>query len=102
MKHLEIFFSLTAKKQFEDICHYILTEWSFKEKEEFKKRLQKKLSQISQHPKSCPKSSFMKGLRKAVVDKRTSIFYRFSIEYIEVIIIIDNSQSESTVKKSIG
>ena len=101
MKSLGVYLSPTACKQFESLCQYLTEEWSNKVKQDFVARLDKKFSQISSLPESCPESQEISGLRKAVVDKRTSFFYRISVNSIEVLTIFDNRQSQQTIKKTI-
>ena len=72
-----------------------------KTKNDFIDRLDKKFIQISSQPKSCPQSLEIKGLRKSVLDKRTSFFYRINSNSIEVLTIFDNSQSPENIQQSV-
>lgn len=101
MKKRKVFLSPTAVQQFELLCNYLIEEWSFKSKNDFIQRLDKKFDQISSQPESCPESEIVKGIRKASVDKRTSFLYRIHLQSIEVITIYDNRQSVVSIKKSI-
>ena len=99
MNKLQIYLSPIAENQFEKICDYLITEWSEKSKKDFIFKLDKKFSQISAQPRSCPESESFKGLRKAVVDNKTSFLYRIKSTSIEILTIYDNRQSLKTIKK---
>ena len=101
MNTLEVYLSPTAKKQFEVLCQYLTAEWSVSTKDDFVKRLDRKFTQIASQPKSCPVSQEIVGLRKSVVDKRTSFYYRVNASSIEVLTIFDNRQSEKSINKDI-
>jgi len=102
MKMLEVFITPVAEKQYYQICEYITAKWSLGSKEDFIKRFDEKTTQISHHPYSCPESEIVPSVRKAVIDHRSSFFYLIKKERIDIISIFNNSQSESTVKKTIG
>jgi plasmid stabilization system protein ParE len=84
MNTLKVYLSPTAKRQFEKLCQYLTEEWSVKTKNDFVNRLDRKFTQISSQPKSCPESQEINGLRKSVLDKRTSFYYRIHTNSIEV------------------
>lgn len=73
--------------------------WSIKVKREFVQKLDQSLQQIQQFPDSFPESKKIKGLRKCVVTKQTTIFYRFSEATIDVVTIFDNRQNPKSLKK---
>jgi len=102
MKMLEVFITPVAEKQFYQICEYITSKWSLSSKEDFVKRFHEKTNQISHYPYSCPESEIVNSVRKAVIDPKSSFFYLIKTDRIDIISVFDNSQSESTVKKSIG
>ena len=102
MKSLEVYVTPVAENQYYQICEYITFKWSLKSKDDFIERFQEKINQISHYPYSCPESDIIKSVRKAVIDHRSSFFYRIKKDRIDIISIFDNSQSESSVKQFIG
>ncbi len=101
MKQRAISLSVTAKKQFESICEFLELIWSDKTKKDFIKRLDEKFQQVALLPESCPESTLVLGLRRAVVDKRCSFMYEFDAEEIKVLVIFDNRQSDDTIKSGV-
>lgn len=84
--------SSTAKQRLEELLVYLKQEWSEKVKNEFIKKLDVKINQVSQYPKSCPESKEFLGLHKCVVTKQTAFYYRINVEEIEIAALFDNRQ----------
>ena len=66
-----------ASVKLEKLLVYLETEWSYKVKSDFVKKLDKAVKRIQKYPESCQQTEFIKGLHKLVVTKQTSIYYRF-------------------------
>ena len=63
-------------KNLEDILDDIKFKWSDKEVNNFKRKLNHLLDLIIQNPYIFPASTIKKSLRKAVLSKQTTIFYK--------------------------
>lgn len=102
MKRHKVYFSPLAQLKLELILQFLVEEWSTQSKTKFLKKFQEKVDQISTHPLSCIESEQLSGIRKAVVEKHTSIYYRIHKDEIEVITIFDNRQNPSLIQKEIS
>lgn len=95
----EIRLSKRAMKKLDSLLVYLEEEWSTKVKHEFVLKLDKSLKQIQKLPDSFPESEKIRGLRKCVITKQTTVFYKYSETTIDVITIFDNRQTSKSLKK---
>jgi plasmid stabilization system protein ParE len=95
----EIRLSKRVMRKLNSLLVYLEEEWSIKVKHEFVLKLDKSLKQIQKLPDSFPESEKIKGLRKCVVTKQTTLFYKYSETTIDVITIFDNRQNPKSLKK---
>jgi len=95
----EIRLSKRAMKKLDSLLVYLENEWSTKVKHNFILKLDKSLKQIQKLPDSFPESEKIRGLRKCVVTKQTTVFCRYSDTSIDVITIFDNRQNPKSQKK---
>lgn len=86
-------------KKLDSLLVYLENEWSTKVKHNFILKFDKSLKQIQKLPDSFPESEKIRGLRKCVVTKQTTVFYRYSDTSIDVITIFDNRQNPKSQKK---
>lgn len=95
----EIRLSKRAMKRLENLLVYLEEEWSTKVKHDFVRKLDKSLKQIQKLPDSYPESEKIRGLRKCVLSKQTTVFYRYSKTSIDVVTLFDNRQNPKSLKK---
>jgi plasmid stabilization system protein ParE len=88
-----VIFSKSAKIKLESLLIYLEKEWSVKSKNDFIKKLDRSIDQISKLPVSCPESKKFPGLFKCVVTRQTTLFYRIKDQTIEIIALFDNRQN---------
>ena len=93
----EIRLSNRAIKKLESILVYLEEEWSTKVKHDCIQKLDKSLKQIQKHPYSFPESEKIQGLRKCIVTRQTTVFYKYSNTTIDVVIIFDNRQNPESL-----
>lgn len=91
-------FSKSASAKLENLLNYLEKEWSMKVKENFILKLGRSLQQIENHPDSFPASERINGLRKCVVSKHTTIFYKYSDHAINVVALFYNRQDPNSLK----
>ncbi len=91
----ECILSPLAERKLQGILQYLKEEWSEKIAQEFLQGLEEALEQVAHHPESSPVSKKKKGVRKCVVSKKTSLFYRIRKDRVEVITILDNREDRS-------
>jgi len=97
----EVRLSKRAMKKLDNLLVYLEKEWSIKVKNDFIVKLDKSLKQIQKLPDSFPESEKVKGLRKCVVTKQTTIFYKYTETSIDIVAIFDNRQSPKSLENEI-
>ncbi|MCK9421451.1 MAG: type II toxin-antitoxin system RelE/ParE family toxin [Bacteroidales bacterium] len=93
----EIKLSGRAMKKLDNLLVFLEKEWSTKVKNDFILKLNKSLKQIQKLPDSFPESEKIRGLRKCVVTKQTTIFYKYSDKTIDIVAIFDNRQDPKSL-----
>jgi len=74
----KIFWTDEAIRNLESILEYLTNRWTQREVDNFKKKLGKQISLIELNPKLFPRSEYNQRLRKAVLSKQTTIYYKIS------------------------
>ena len=97
----EIRFSKRAAIKLENLLNFLEKEWSIKVKNDFILKLNRTLSNIQQFPESFPESLSKKGLRKCVITKQTTIFYKNDRNSINIVTFFDNRQNPDVLNKEI-
>ena len=90
---LEIRYSLRAQEEQLDLLDYLLKTFGHSKTKEIYDRLEDSLSTLSRMPNMYPVSKKYKGVRKYVFSKQTSIYYRVSEEFLEIVAIRWNKKS---------
>ena len=93
--------SRTAEKRLEQLFDILVEKWSVKVKNDFIRKLDKCIKVIKVFPYSFPESEKEKGLRKCVITKQTTLYYRFNSTTINVITIFDTRQDPANLKKDL-
>lgn len=91
-----------AEKKIENLLSFLELKWSQKVKSTFISKLEKSISQIQKHPDSFPESGMIKGLRKCVITRQTTIFYKYTEKEIFIITVFDNRQNPDSLYKESG
>ena len=73
---LNVYWTARAIRDLESIIHYLETNWSEKEVENFYTKLNKAISLISSRPKLFRLTNSRKNLRRCVLSKQTTIYYQ--------------------------
>lgn len=81
-----------------DLLDYIVNKFGRKSAKEVYLRIEKMLERIADMPKAFPSSKKKKGLRKCVLSKQTSIYYRIHSDYIEVVSFRPNRKNPASFK----
>jgi plasmid stabilization system protein ParE len=93
--------SKLAEEKLEILFEYLIKKWSIKVKNDFITKLDQSLSVIKEYPESFPESEKEKGLRKCVITKQTSLYYRFDKTQIKIITIFDTRQNPNKLNPEI-
>lgn len=95
----EVRLSKQAMKRLDKLLVFLEEEWSIKVKNNFIKKLDRSLKQLQEHPSSFPESEKIAGLRKCVVTKQTTIFYKYSTSTVYIVSVFDNRQDPKSQNK---
>lgn len=97
----KVIISKTAENRLNDLFKYLLENWSQKVKSDFIKKLDNKIILLKKHSEGFPESEKEKGLRKCVITKQTTMFYRFNSRQIKIITFFDTRQNPKKLKKDL-
>lgn len=86
-----------AAYKLERLFEYLEEEWGFHSKEKFREKLILTIEKISQYPGSCIVVEEFPELRRCVVSRQTSFFYRVLENEIEVVTVVDNRQNPEKI-----
>jgi plasmid stabilization system protein ParE len=89
--HVE--WSPRAVSEFIDLIGYLLEEWGEDITKKFINRLQFVISNISERPELYPATGNRKNVRRCVISKQTSLYYRIRNEKIELITLFDSRKN---------
>ena len=88
----KIIWSPLAERQYLNIKDYLLEEFSQRELVNFNILLQKFEVVVKKYPDAYPETSFKKNLRRAILSKVVSVFYRVNGTVIHIVAVYDNRQ----------
>ena len=97
----KIVISKTAERKLDKLFEFLITEWSVKVKTEFIKKLDSSIEIIKNQPEIFPESKKGKSLRKCVLTKQTTLFYRYNSKRINIVTIFDTRQNPNKLDKEI-
>jgi len=97
----KVIISKTAEKKLSSLFEYLLENWSAKVKSNFIKKLDHNIDLIRSEPETFPESQKDPGLRKCVITKQTTLYYRFDTKQIKIVTIFDTRQNPNTLKKDL-
>ena len=90
--HKEVIWSPLAQGDFTDILDYLDKEWDERVVVRFIDLVDHLIDQISNNPKQFPVIYKKEKIRKCVLTKHNSLFYRDSKNHIEILRIFDTRQ----------
>ena len=94
-----IAFSVNANKKLQNLIDYLETEFPLKTKEKFILNFDKIIYLIQNSPETFPKSTINSSLRRCVLSKQTTIYYKFNSKQIRILSIFDTRQNPLKIKK---
>lgn len=97
----KVVISKTAERKLDKLFEYLTTEWSIKVKTDFVKKLDSSIQIIKNQPEIFPESRKGKSLRKCVITKQTTLFYRYTSKRINIVTIFDTRQNLNKLDKEI-
>ena len=94
----KVIWSHLAENDFSDILEYLNNNWDSKVASNFLDLTENVIDQIAINPKQFPIIFKRKKIRKCVLTKHNSIFYRDSKFQVEILRIYDTRQNPDTLK----
>jgi len=94
----KITWSGEALHNLSQIIAYLEANWTEKEIRKFAQKLEKSLHLISIFPEIYPSTSKRKRVRKCVLTKQTSLYYKVIRKEIFVVTVFDNRQDPNKLK----
>ena len=85
-----------AKSELSEIINYIANKWNEVALRKFVKQLESALESILFVPTASPESSAKKNIRRKVISKQTSIYYKILDNEIVILSIFDNRRDNSS------
>ncbi len=92
-----LYWSASALKELEATFEYLLEYWTERELNNLALRIEGLLLLISKNPNLFPRSEVQKNIRRAVVTKHNTLYYRFNEDRIEIISFYSNHQNPRKV-----
>lgn len=93
-----IIWSPSSKNDLENITDYLFENWSAKTAIQFISLVDHLVDLISENPKQFPQINPKLKVRKCVITKHNSIFYRVSAKQIDILRIFDTRQNPEKLK----
>jgi plasmid stabilization system protein ParE len=94
----QIIWSPLSEKDFSSILEYLQNNWNNRITLKFLEITNKIIRQIALNPKQFPIIQKRKKIRKCVITKQNSIYYRERKDYIDILRIYDNRQDPRKLK----
>ncbi|QQY81229.1 type II toxin-antitoxin system RelE/ParE family toxin [Tamlana sp. s12] len=97
----KVVISKTAEKKLEKLFEYLINEWSLKIKKDLVEKLDSSIEIIKNQPEIFPESKKGNRLRKCVITKQTTLYYRYNSKRINIVTIFDTRQDPIKLDKEI-
>ncbi len=94
---MEVYLSPLAEKKLQELLNYLQDRWSLRVRNKFLNKILASISLIRSYPESCQVIRDFPNVRKCVVSKEASFYYRIHANAIEIITIIDNRQDPNRI-----
>ena len=88
----QIIWSLEAEKDFNSILHYLARNWEQEVVSKFIDKIESQILLISREPYLFPLIHKKLAIRKSVVTKQNTLYYRVKNNSIEIIRLFDSRQ----------
>ena len=94
----KIFWTDEALTNLADIIDYLEHRWTEREIKNFAKLLNQQINLIQTNPELFPTSSTSNRLRKSVLSKQITIYYRLDNDEIRIVSLFDNRQNPKRLR----
>ena len=90
---MKVSLTTEAQNQLTIIFDYLASEWSLRVRDNFLQKIEAAVCIIQQMPLAFPEADEFTDIRRCVVHKYTSIYYRVTENEIEILAVWDNRQN---------
>lgn len=94
----QVIWSPQSENDFSDILEYLAQNWNKRIVLKFIDIVDELINQISSNPKQFPIIQKQKKIRKCVITKHNSLYYRERKEFVDILRIYDNRQDPRKLK----
>ncbi len=95
----KIVFSSQSKAHLDSLIAYLEVQFSNETKIKFILKFDKIINIIHKNPDIFPKSNSNKQIRKCVVSKQTTLYYKYNNTEIRLLALFDTRQNPSKINK---
>jgi plasmid stabilization system protein ParE len=95
----KIIWTSRALSDLKNILTYLEENWTVKEIQKFARLLDLPLNRLTIHPFLFPNSNKYKKIRKSVLTRQISIYYRVTNHDVQIITLFDNRQNPNKLNK---
>jgi plasmid stabilization system protein ParE len=96
--HKEIIWSPLSENDFSNILEYLNKEWNSDVVNQFISLIDQTINQISINPRQFPLIHKKKKIRKCVLTKQNTLFYRVDKNHIDILRLYDTRQNPKKLK----
>ena len=89
--------SVKAAKQLDGIFEFIDARWSESVRKKVALKIYKNFKSIEKNPELFPNSAYNKELKKCVVSRQTTIFFKYTLSKITIVSVFDTRQSPNKI-----
>jgi plasmid stabilization system protein ParE len=94
----KLLWSDRALEDLRKIIDYLEENWTYREIQNFARKLDKRLDLIVSNPRLFPKTSNRKNIRKSVLSKHTVIYYELAKDSVTIATLFDPRQNPKKLK----
>lgn len=93
-----IIWSPRSRRDYFQLLDYLLNTWGPMSVKKFNTRFNKVLNQITAYPDLYPATKKISNIRRCVLSKQTTLYYRVKNHDVELVTLFDNRQHPSKKK----
>lgn len=96
---MEVILSKRSKKQLESLLEYLEVKFSTLVQQKFITKFDNVILIIQKNPDTFRKSEVNEKIRKCVLSKQTTIYYRFNTTQIRILALFDTRQNPNKINR---
>ena len=85
-----------AESEYFDHLEYLVQKWGQKVAQNFRGRIQEVLDHVVERPRMYPATGSRKNVRRCVVSKQVSLYFRIKKDKIEIVTLFDTRRDPNS------